>query len=130
MQRNDRYIACARAIRPHLSDLIGSTDALALDSTLSSLIVSGQQGQDVADLIAAALARYPGTQQWADTHMQGTETDERNVKGYDTLSSNSSAVPARRYMCPSPNCDYKWSQRTAGEVMRLCPTHKLPLRAV
>jgi hypothetical protein len=128
MSEDSRIIDAARAVRPHLSELLGPDRAAAVDADLAHLLNASPPLGDIERLILEALARHPATHGWAATFLEhGTPPDLSRVaeKGYQAPPGTGSTTTIPRFACPQG--DYVWYRRSVGEPIPACPSHRVAL---
>lgn len=115
----------ARAIRPHLRELLGS-DALAtaLDERLAELLDEAAAGRQVKAGLLAALSEHGATRSWARDFLR--ERDPCSAQRSWRPPGDLIGPPAPRWYCPFG--DYEWYASTTGErPPEECPKHSVPL---
>jgi hypothetical protein len=119
MTDNLSILETALAIRPHLSELLGTEAGEQMRQQLDQLLQQAQSGESVENLIWDLLTDTRATRTWV-TQFQPTPQ-----KGFNSLPGQSSKISAHKFKCSS--CDYTWSRDRIGRPTPLCPTHNLPL---
>jgi hypothetical protein len=126
MYASDEILSAAKAIRPHLTRLLGSeNDTFALE--LDRLLDEAAAGRSVNRQVGTLLASTEATRSWTRFFLNGEERAVvGTVRGYAPPPGESQApVPARLYACPEPDCTTVWRCRSAGQPIPRCPEHRL-----
>jgi hypothetical protein len=113
-------LEAARAIRPHLSELV-PLDAGDVDNRLGRLIQRAEGGQDVKLEILELLSEREATRDWADRLLAVPE----EYRSYKPLAGRVQRVSVPRYVCPQG--DYTWYRFSKGDVIPVCPRHGVAL---
>ncbi len=119
MTDNLSSIETALAIRPHLSELLGTEAGEQMRQQLDQLLQQAQAGESVETPIWDLLTDTRATRTWV------TQFQQTNQKNFNSLPGSISEISARKFKCPL--CDYTWSRDRIGSPTPLCPTHNLPL---
>jgi hypothetical protein len=128
VSNDEAVLEAARAIRPYLTELVGS-DANRVDTQIAALLGEAATGRDDIDVSILSLLREDqSTHAWAAAFLQaGLPPDvvairERSIG----LPGRPEASPAPRYTCPEG--DYVWYRRIVGDRVPSCPTHRITLQ--
>lgn len=121
MTDNLSILETALAIRPHLSQLLGTEAGEQMRQQLDQLLQQVQAGESIEDSIWDVLTDTRATRNWVTQFQQTNATQ----KGFDPLAGNISKISAPRFKCPL--CDYTWSRDRIGRPTPQCPTHKVTL---
>jgi hypothetical protein len=139
MYQTEDVLNAARAIRPHLTELLG-TQAETVEQQLSALLIQADTGEDVEIEIFDLLGEHESTRKW----MQDALEDKNVPSGEKTYSPLPTpkpqvANPNKRvskltiHVCPneSPcNCGKYpdgWMPSMIGDSIPDCPKHHKPL---
>jgi hypothetical protein len=110
----------ARAIRPHLKELLGE-EAGRIDDELGKYLDLARKGQRVENLIIEMLAEHDATRQWMDNFLASSRQPEAS-RSYSNLPGFPQSAPVmQRYACS--DCGHIWFRRSAGEEIPVCPIH-------
>ncbi|MFF7730858.1 hypothetical protein [Streptomyces sp. NPDC008001] len=113
----------ARAIRPHLPELLGS---LAPDITreLAALIDQGSRGEAVKVKVIGLLAAHEPTRRWANDLL----TVPRRERAFEDLLGDPQRIRVVRYGCP--RCDRPpWFRFDLRDEIPVCPDDGVPYEA-
>lgn len=128
MYQPEAILKGARAIRPHLAELLGA-EAEGVDRALARLLAEAEEGRKVDSNILDLLARRDATRVWMEEFLEGAEgrtaAAPQRVRGYSPPPGRADPIAAQRYVCP--NGDYEWYRQRVGTPVPECPTHHLPL---
>jgi len=151
-QQPEAILKGARAIRPHLADLLGAeaegvdrelgnllaeaeqvgAEAEGVDRELDNLLAEAEQGRKVASLILDLLARHDATRAWMREFLEGAEEATAppaaappGVRGYSPPPGRADPIAAQKFVCP--NGDFEWYRQRVGTPVPECPTHHVPL---
>jgi hypothetical protein len=111
----------ARAIRPHLPDLVGD-DAVEVDGQLQHLLARSEAGETVKIAILRVLSQRNATRQWANDLLKVPQRD----RSYEGLPGKVQMVSVPRYICPKGD-GTPWYRFSVGDQVPLCPNHRIPL---
>ena len=122
----------ARAIRPHLGELLGS-DAKAVDDQLVGLLRRGRAGQAVDDAIVAVFEARPRLRNWAASMLADSQHLPPDVqlireRGGDAVLSSlpnpngGGVIAGRKFACPVDG-DFVWWRTAVGQPIKRCPDH-------
>lgn len=128
MPMDPALFEAARAIRPHLPDLLGE-DAPSFDRRLVELLGRAQGGDDVDEGLADLLAGAQPVLDWTARVLE----DERHrppglqgVHGRDEYAGplgSPGVIDADKYICPVDGL-YVWYRMGPGDQVRKCPDHR------
>ncbi|WP_414623775.1 hypothetical protein [Calothrix sp. CCY 0018] len=117
MSNNISILETALAIRPHLSQLLGTEAGKQMRQELDQLLQEAQSGESVEDSIWDLLTDTRATRNWV-TQFQQTNIPQ---KGSDKPPGKISEISAPEFKCPQ--CDYTWSRDRIGRPTPFCPIH-------
>ncbi|MEH2050402.1 hypothetical protein [Nostoc sp.] len=124
MTNNVSIFETALAIRPHLSQLLGTEAGEQMRQQLDQLLKQAQAGESIEDSIWDLLTDTRATRNWVTQFQQTNGTQ----KGFNPLAGDISEISARQFKCPQ--CDYTWSRDRIGRPTPLCEVHNVPLEPV
>jgi hypothetical protein len=112
----------ARAIRPHLRDLLGD-QADDVDGDLARLLERSEKGRAVKPDVLRVIDRHEATREWADRLL---------AVGYGDLAVPETGpvqyIPPSRWVCPRfAECGTEFLRYSAGELVPPCPVHAIDL---
>jgi len=123
MTDNLSILETALAIRPHLSELLGTEAGEQMGQQLDQLLQQYQAGESVETPIWDLLTETRTTRGWVTQFQQTTQ------RGFNSLPGSISEIPAPIFKCPQ--CDYTWSRDRIGRPTPCCEVHtKVPLEPV
>jgi hypothetical protein len=111
----------ARAIRPHLPDLVGK-EAQEVDDQLQRLLAQSGTGETVKIAILRVLGQRDATRQWANDLLKVPQRD----RSYEELPGKVQMVSVPKYICPQGD-GTPWYRFGIGDQVPLCPNHRIPL---
>ncbi len=117
MTDNLSILETALAIRPHLSQLLGTEAGEQMRQELDQLLKQAQAGEAIEDSIWELLTDTRATRNWVTQFQQTNATQ----KGLNPLAGDISPISAREFKCPQ--CEYTWSRDRIGRPTPLCPNH-------
>jgi hypothetical protein len=113
----------ARAIRPHLPDLLGG-DADEVDGDLARLLKQSDEGREVESDVMRVIGRHEETREWADRLLGVALGDP----GYAPALGLVQYIPPSRYVCPRfAQCGTEFLRYSAGEPVPPCTVHEIDL---
>ena len=111
----------ARAIGPHLSELVGA-EAGSVRQELDRLLQQAERGHAVKrDILRLFAAREP-TREWARRLLEVPP----ELRSYEGVPGAVQRVVVPRYECPQGDAE-PWYRFNAGEPVPLCAEHRIPL---
>lgn len=111
----------ARAIRPHLPDLVGD-EAGEMDEQLQRLLTRSEAGETVKIDILRVLSQQDATRQWANDLLKVPQRD----RSYEGLPGPVQKVSVPKYVCPRGD-GTPWYRFSIGDQVPLCPNHHIAL---
>jgi hypothetical protein len=130
-QDTDRILEAGRAIRPYLSELIGTSaeaqrKVRSLDTALADALLMDDQQAGTAR-VETLLTEHQATASWLlDFAMHGRPPDlATRSDTYLPLAGYGTVIGAPRFRCP--HNDYVWFRRSAVRRIPICPTHGVQL---
>ncbi|NJN87077.1 MAG: hypothetical protein HC881_13255 [Leptolyngbyaceae cyanobacterium SL_7_1] len=120
-------LEAARSIRPYLNELLGVTNAEAIDHQLAELLAQANTGRSVDNSILELLATQDATREWIAAFLQDKQQPE-HLRSFSPLPGPPSIVSAAKFVCPQG--DYIWYRPRVGIEPPPCPTHDIPLDPV
>jgi len=111
----------ARAIRPHLPDLVGDK-AGEMDEQLQRLLTRSEAGETVKIDILRVLSQQDATRQWANDLLKVPQRD----RSYEGLPGKVQKVSVPKYVCPRGD-GTPWYRFSIGDQVPLCPNHHIAL---
>lgn len=111
----------ARAIRPHLPDLVGE-GADEVDDQLQLLLVRSETGETVKIAILQVLGQRDATRQWAYELLKVPQRD----RSYEALPGKVQVVSVPKYVCPKGD-GTPWYRFSISDQVPLCPNHRILL---
>ncbi len=124
MTDNFSILETALAIRPELSQLLGTEAGEQMRQELDQLLQQAQAGESVENSIWDLLTDTRATRNWVTQFQQTSATQ----KGFNPLAGNISEISAREFKCPL--CDETWSRDRIGRPIFRCKVHDVPLEPV
>jgi len=122
--REEEVLEAARAIRPHIHELMGEHAASA-ERELDRLLAEADQGRDVAlDLVRFFAASEP-TRRWAKQLLDVPPA----LRSYASLPGPLQHVTVPSYRCPEQHGEI-WYRFSVGEPVPFCPEHGVELERV
>lgn len=118
MSDNISILETALAIRPHLSQLLGTEAGKQMRQELDQLLQQAQSGESVEDSIWDLLTDTRATRNWV-TQFQQTNISQKELN--EPPPGSISEISAPEFKCPL--CDYTWSRDRIGRATPFCPTH-------
>ncbi len=125
-------LEAARAIRPHLSELVG-TEAAAIDQQLTALIARAEAGEAIDQTtwaIMELLRERDATRERFQQLLTGelSPLESFGLKGgFAQLAGSQSVVHANRFVCEVAGCSEVWHRPKAGIAPPSCSKHQKPL---
>lgn len=111
----------ARAIRPHLPDLVGD-EAEELDGQLQRLLARSETGETVKIDILRVLSQQPATRRWANDLLKVPQRD----RSYEGPPGKVQKISVPKYICPKGD-GTPWYRFSIGDQVPLCPNHHIAL---
>lgn len=118
-------LEAARAVRPHLAELLPAPEADAIDSALAAVLNSGSAPGGMDDKIAEVLRRQSSVQEWAAAFTSELVAGPVAERGYSGLPGDPRPGEPVRYACPRG--DFVFYRRTPAIAVPDCLTHHIPL---
>jgi hypothetical protein len=113
----------ARAIRPHLPDLLGD-QADEVDGDLARLLKRSDQGQEVEPDVMRVIGRHAETREWADRLLAVARGDHAFAPAPGPVQY----IPPSRWACPRfVECGTEFLRYSSGEIVPACPVHGIDL---
>jgi len=113
----------ARAIRPHLRDLLGD-QANEVDGDLARLLKRSDEGHAVEPDVMRVIDRHEATREWAE----GLLTVAHGDRDYAPVPGPVQYIPPSRWVCPRfAECGTEFLRYSAGEPVPPCPVHAIEL---
>ena len=112
----------ALAIRPWLSQLLGTEAGEKMRQQLDQLLQQAEAGESVENYIWDLLTDTRATRNWV------TQFQQPNQKGFNSLPGSISEISAPKFKCPF--CDKTWSRDRIGRPTPICKQHNIPLEPV
>jgi hypothetical protein len=104
----------ARAIRPHLPDLVGD-EANDVDRELQRLLARAETGENVKTDVLELLRQRDKTRQWANALLKVPP----QYRSYERQAGRVQRVSVPKYSCPQGY--YVWYRFSIGDQVPLCP---------
>jgi len=111
----ERIHAAARALLPSLNE--------ALRSQVEALLAQAEGGGDTHLQLLTLLTQEDATR----LQLRALLKDEETTLGFRDLAGDVEPTPGEIYVCPQPDCNYRYVIGEAGETPPPCPRHHQPL---
>ncbi len=127
--RRNPVLYAVRKLLPYLADLVGPSQASALEPEIRSLLRRSRQGEAVDNLLLDRLTAPTAPRAirlWLQSAVLLTPGISSSSRGYQPLGGDPS-LPARSWVCPIEGCSFTWYQPKKGAPIPPCPRHQQPL---
>jgi hypothetical protein len=115
-------LEAARAIRPHLPELVSNDEASELTARLDQLLDQAAAGEDVQVQVLILLGERAATREWARRLLDVPP----RLRHYQALPGHGQLAAVPRYACPD-GCPRYWYRFSRADEVPLCEKHKVPL---
>ncbi len=118
----EELLEIAQYLQPKLHDLLPSDIAEPIAQQLTALITKANNSESVAPQILTLLNQQPALQ----PYLTG-EAPSDILRILPPIPGDMNPVPARSFICPTPDCPETWTRPSSGYAIPICPTHNIQL---